>query len=437
MTAQYLLIILSASAFFLLARFNRQVALALFIALFPVYLIRFVIPLGPLLLPSTLLEVLFGVLALDWFLRTLRKKSELIGSYNLRPWTMSLLLLLVGSMIGITLSAEPLAALGLWRAYFLEPLLFFIIFVDSCRTTRARKLVLAGLGSTIVVVGIIAIIQKITGWWIPNPVWVPVEVRRVTAFYGFPNGIGLMAAPITVLLTGWSFILVRAAQRRRDFILAGAVGLAALLGVLAILFAVSEGALLGLIFGLLTLGLSIRMLRPFVLSAVIVACVLIMSYGPLRNYASIMLTMRDESWGVRKIVWIESLDMLSDRIVWGAGLAGYQSALTPYHQAKHIEIFKYPHNFFLNFWSEVGLIGLIGWLALIGVFFRLNVKLMCERPNEWLPRALLAAMIALLIHGLVDVPYFKNDLAMLFFVLLGLTESMRRQHLAVDQQATT
>ncbi len=32
-------------------------------------------------------------------------------------------------------------------------------------------------------------------------------------------------------------------------------------------------------------------------------------------------------------------------------------------------------------------------------------------------------MTALLIHGLVDVPYFKNDLAMLFWIIyaLGLT----------------
>ena len=34
-----------------------------------------------------------------------------------------------------------------------------------------------------------------------------------------------------------------------------------------------------------------------------------------------------------------------------------------------------------------------------------------------------SAMIALVVHGLVDVPYFKNDLAMLFWLLLALPTS--------------
>ena len=29
-------------------------------------------------------------------------------------------------------------------------------------------------------------------------------------------------------------------------------------------------------------------------------------------------------------------------------------------------------------------------------------------------------MTVLLIHGLVDVPYFKNDLAVLFWIIIGL-----------------
>jgi hypothetical protein len=30
----------------------------------------------------------------------------------------------------------------------------------------------------------------------------------------------------------------------------------------------------------------------------------------------------------------------------------------------------------------------------------------------------LAAMTAILVHGLVDTPYFKNDLAMMFWLIL-------------------
>lgn len=37
--------------------------------------------------------------------------------------------------------------------------------------------------------------------------------------------------------------------------------------------------------------------------------------------------------------------------------------------------------------------------------------------------AALASMAALLVHGLVDVPYFKNDLAVLFWILISLSIS--------------
>jgi len=41
---------------------------------------------------------------------------------------------------------------------------------------------------------------------------------------------------------------------------------------------------------------------------------------------------------------------------------------------------------------------------------------------DWRPifLGLLLAMLAILVHGLVDVPYFKNDLSLEFWVLAGL-----------------
>jgi hypothetical protein len=38
----------------------------------------------------------------------------------------------------------------------------------------------------------------------------------------------------------------------------------------------------------------------------------------------------------------------------------------------------------------------------------------------------MAAMVAIIIYGLVDVPYFKNDLSVLFWTILGLAEINRK-----------
>jgi uncharacterized ion transporter superfamily protein YfcC len=38
---------------------------------------------------------------------------------------------------------------------------------------------------------------------------------------------------------------------------------------------------------------------------------------------------------------------------------------------------------------------------------------------------LMGAMVVIVVHGLVDVPYFKNDLAVLFWVMIGIMGIMK------------
>ena len=145
--------------------------------------------------------------------------------------------------------------------------------------------------------------------------------------------------------------------------------------------------------------------------------------------------------------------MLSDgRIISGAGLNGYQAAVKPYHQEgifynsdnlpnfdartygsaelrvkywQPVEIYLYPHNIFLNFWSELGMAGALLFIWIIGKYLflslRLSQKLKSQNePEKYLALGLFAAMIVVIIHGLVDVPYFKNDLAAMFWIIIAL-----------------
>ena len=107
----------------------------------------------------------------------------------------------------------------------------------------------------------------------------------------------------------------------------------------------------------------------------------------------------------------------------GAGLAGYQTALQPYHQNAFIEIFLYPHNIFLNFWSELGLAGMLAFMSFLAY---LLTRLWRQKNPDGLVQGLLLAFVALFIHGLVDVPYFRNDLSLLFFLLAAVSLSLLR-----------
>jgi len=99
--------------------------------------------------------------------------------------------------------------------------------------------------------------------------------------------------------------------------------------------------------------------------------------------------------------------------VFGNGLAGFETTLSQSDfQGRPV---SYPHNIFLNFWLEIGLLGLLSFAAILYIaMHRQGVNPSVEAL------AAAAFLLVLVIHGLVDVPYFKNDLAILFWFAISL-----------------
>jgi O-antigen ligase len=415
---------------------NFALALAALAAGLPLYLVRFSVAVpGVGRLPSTLLEVLLlGIFAVWLWQRGRRAEAW----RPLRPWLGPLALFLGAAAVSVLVSPDWRGALGLLRAYFIEPVLFFALLLDTLTVERrkASDQLLTALAALTVVIGVIAVFQKLTGFGIPNPTWAAAATRRVTAFYGFPNAIGLFVAPLVVLFAAQTWHAVEAAGRdvRRACRTAALPAVAALAGTVAAVFAVSQGAMLGMGCGLFAYALTQRRLRLPALAVAAVALAAVLAIPAARTEAVALVTLSDDSGSVRQGIWRETAAMLIDRPIFGAGLSGFQSTFAPYHKIPGVEIFMYPHSWPLNFWVETGLAGLAAFVWIIVVFFRRafrhpgpasgRVRLAGGESRGldkvWLPLAAACAMLALLIHGLVDVPYFKNDLALLFWVVVAL-----------------
>jgi O-antigen ligase len=129
--------------------------------------------------------------------------------------------------------------------------------------------------------------------------------------------------------------------------------------------------------------------------------------------------LQDYSGGVRLSQWSETVELLKDRPLQGAGLSGYPTVFAPYHDPTLYEIFQYPHNVILNFWVEMGIFGVLAFV-LIAIA---TTKLAWTRRDDVLVLAAFAALLTMTIHGLVDVPFFKNDLAVLSVFFLAMTSS--------------
>jgi O-antigen ligase len=138
---------------------------------------------------------------------------------------------------------------------------------------------------------------------------------------------------------------------------------------------------------------------------------------PLQNLES------QSSLSSRVMIWKSALKILSDNWLLGIGAGNFQN--------KYLEYQKYfppyfewaaphPHNIFLAFWLYGGILSFGGFLILIGSFLK-NFAVSKNQKG----REIIAAGIIFyfLIHGLADTTYFKNDLAVIFWIFYWLSFS--------------
>jgi hypothetical protein len=65
---------------------------------------------------------------------------------------------------------------------------------------------------------------------------------------------------------------------------------------------------------------------------------------------------------------------------------------------------------------------IFGWLL---IKFWYYASLIYRKRQDMMVLALALAMLAIVIHGLVDVPYFKNDLAVLWWLIIAMLASLK------------
>lgn len=370
--------------------------------------------------PITLLEVLILVVSAVWLWRWRVQGRSALAPRSPFLWAAAAFALL--ATIELFVSPDLVRAAGIWKAYFVEAPLFFVAASGIVRTRQSFERAALALGVTALYISVFAIIQKLTnGWLVPYDYWYRGEGPRVTSFYSYPNAIGLFVGPIIALGFGYGTAALRqlVTGARTAPVVARLVFWLSVItcGLLAILFAHSDGALVGLAAAAVVFGLLTPRLRVATAGLLVAGGVAVAVWGLPSSVTDILL-LRDWSGQVRRSVWSESVQLLQDHWLLGAGLAGYQTALVPYHHATYLEIFLYPHNIVLNFWSELGAAGVLAVLGLFGhgAVYGLR-RLRRASPGE---RLLLAGALATLttfaVHGLVDAPYFKNDLAVLWWL---------------------
>lgn len=350
-------------------------------------------------LPTTLLELVLGA---TFIAVTIRSGWSIWrdGWACISPWIPALICWMIASIIAVCVAPNHLAAIGLWRAYILEPILYIVLLAAYLKDETDRRTLLRALLATIVFVALYAIVQFATGRFIPHPWDTDLLTRRATGPFPFPNALSLFSVPLAALFFGFAFTKNTIISTKQAWI--GFIG-----GCVSTILAKSVGGTLGILAAVMTLLIWKKKTRAWTIGVIISALTLIAVVTPLRKPIVDTMTFQGWSGKVRLIIWKETANMLKEHPIFGAGFGAYPDVIRPYHKATYIEIFQFPHNILLNLWSEMGVLGILAftWIAVTWV------------KQGWKNPAYLLPLIAILVHGLVDVPYFKNDLAILFWIL--------------------
>lgn len=384
-----------------------ELGLFLLFFLLPTYLIRF----KYFGIPITLLEMMIFVIALIYIVGTkidIPLKTKLLDiktKIKQNPsLTIAISIFIIAATISIFTSINKQSALGEWKAFYVEPILMFLILITTVKEKISANLIFAlVLGGFFT--SSLAIYQKFTGWYVPWEFWENGNSYRVTGWYGFPNGVGLFLAPLIPL----AFYLIKYKDNFLQYIISI---ISIPLGLLAIFFAKSTGGLIGIIAGIGLLMIFWKKTRwpTIIFGGVCLIGLFLMPNNSIKQE----LLMQDRSGQLRIMIWGETMEFLSDNPLFGAGLASYKTLVYPYRIDKWVEVFHHPHNIFLTMWVNIGLLGLLGFVWILVWFYRVGIMYFKTNP---LIKYLLATMTAIITTGLVDSPYIKNDLSLFFWLL--------------------
>jgi putative inorganic carbon (HCO3(-)) transporter len=132
------------------------------------------------------------------------------------------------------------------------------------------------------------------------------------------------------------------------------------------------------------------------------------------------LIQKESSFDARLIIWQKSWEIFKANPVLGIGPGTFGDYFPSYPEWGVPQ----PHSIFLAFLLQTGILGLVGFVWLLAWFFRTGIRnYLASRMQEELGIrnvVLMMVMIYILVHGLVDATYWKNDLAVVFWLVVGL-----------------
>jgi O-antigen ligase len=315
---------------------------------------------------SALMLVAFALVP-DARERLARALREPLG----RGWLALVAALLVATAVGAIQSSPALAVRGLfdWRHLLLLPVALAVF------DTRASRIRFALVLVATAVVGAAASLAAVGVGYSRNELFAGIVLRNpVTQALTFSIG-ALLAGTLAATQKGWA--------RHWRLLLA----LVALLLVAQLVFLQSgrSGFVALAVSAAVAVVLLLRgraRLVALIVLPLAVAAVFAASPNLKQRFGLAVAELRSadqlpeySSMGIRVIIWRTSAEVIAERPLLGYGLGGFPAAYAARIKSKYSEGWRSlpaadPHNQYLFLWAEAGVLGLLGFAALLAGAFR-------------------------------------------------------------------
>jgi O-antigen ligase len=380
--------------------------------LLPAYLIKLAI-FG---IPSNVLDILMLATIFIWIFKRNKKIKPAI--MRNKAVFISAGVIFLGLFISTLLNPNYKMELGIIKSWFVLPFLFAFAAQDIFGKENKSTLFKAYFRSTLVV-AIISLVYIFLGKTTYD--------GRLEAFFNSPNYLMMYLAPGFII--GIFNYKKENLKKALFYIFSLAV-----IGT-AIYLTKSYAGWLSLFAAVLMVSFLIYSRKARAYSFLGILFFLAIIYFQLQTvkFGDLINFNERSSLSSRAMIWQSAEKILADNWMQGIGPGNFQNKYLEYQKyfPPYLEwAVPHPHNLYLTFWLSGGLLGIIGFLSLL-FFWMKNFW----KKREFFGRlgllGVFGILIYILMHGFFDTAYFKNDLAVVFWliILAGLNLGENREAL--------
>jgi O-antigen ligase len=385
----------------------------------PLYLVRLTV----WEIPTNILEVvvLFSFLFSFWN-KNINFDGRIYQQIKIYFWPVSILL--VGLLLSSFLNPHYKTELGIIKGWFIIPLLFSWALLREIDSREKIEKALYCLYFGTFLVGLAGLFYL----WSKHLTY----DLRLQAFYLSPNYLAMFLAPgIFIgkyfLESNLKILFGHCYQRIKPGLFFSFFSLTTIL--ISFYFTYSYATWISVIGSLFLLELirsGKKIFKSKYFFTIILLFAIFISFQiNQKKFHSFFVPGEKSSLTSRIAIWRSSIRILMDNAIVGIGSGNFQE--------KYLEYQKFfppypdwavpqPHNLYLAFWLQGGILGIFGFLLLIYLWLKSLVKIFLKQKNGFQPllSVILGIIFYTLIHGLVDTPYWKNDLSLIFWTIFAL-----------------